>query len=53
VGGMALEAGSFQRIGEVVSSAECPGFAVLEGGYGPGLPECARLFLEGYSTYDH
>lgn len=39
---------TYHQIGEKIRSFGVPSFAVLEGGYGPELPQCIEEFLQGF-----
>ena len=45
---LGLEISTYRKIGEMISSAEIPGFAVLEGGYSLELGECLYEFIGGW-----
>jgi len=44
---MALEIGTFEKIGREIRRLERPVFSVLEGGYSGKLPECVAAYLKG------
>jgi acetoin utilization deacetylase AcuC-like enzyme len=46
--GMELKETTYMEIAKMIASLDMPRFAVLEGGYGPKLPECVYNFLMGF-----
>lgn len=44
---MQLDSSTFEKIGRKIKSMQLPVFAVMEGGYSTGLPQCVALFLKG------